>query len=96
MLLLAHNATCIEKYLSSSLDCPTCKRACELSDLRSMSCQAHGVQSTLNEFADPPTLVQQVPKVKTSFARGKGRGALSKHYNTRSTSRNLFQGVVSY
>lgn len=91
-LYIAHcghsfHRTCIEKYLSSSLDCPTCKRACELSDLRSMSIQAHGVQSSLNEFADPPTLVQQVPKVKTSFARG----ALSKHYNTRSTSRNLFQ-----
>lgn len=82
---------CIEKYLSNSSDCPTCKRPCELSDLRSVSTQAQCPQSNPNDSADQSVLTQQIQKPKTSIVRGKGRGALSKPYNTRSTSRNIFQ-----
>ncbi|XP_061400871.1 putative mediator of RNA polymerase II transcription subunit 29, partial [Musca vetustissima] len=66
--------SCIETHMSSSTECPTCKRTCELNDLRDIVVQA-----------------KNAPVFKPSAPRGKGRGAMSKQYNTRSSSRNLFQ-----
>lgn len=65
--------TCIEEHLTTSAECPVCKRPCQLNELRTLLI----VQKTMG-FGKPGN-------------RGKGRGALSKHYNTRSASRNLFQ-----
>lgn len=66
--------SCIETFMSTSAECPTCKRSCQPNDLRDLVIQA-----------------KNVPISKSNTMRGKGRGALSKHYNTRSSVRNLFQ-----
>lgn len=65
---------CIETYLSSTAECPVCKRSCQLSELRT--------------WIIPP---KATTMPRPSNNRGKGRGAMVKHYNTRSASRNLFQ-----
>ncbi|XP_058975871.1 uncharacterized protein LOC131801338 [Musca domestica] len=66
--------SCVEAHMSSSNECPVCKRSCELNELRDIVVQA-----------------KNVPVFKPNAPRGKGRGAMSKQYNTRSSSRNLFQ-----
>ncbi|XP_046810024.1 RING-H2 finger protein ATL5-like [Lucilia cuprina] len=65
---------CIETHLATSSECPTCKRNCQLSELRKLVIQPKG-----------------------TLARSTGtkpRGALARHYQTRSVSRNLTQDNV--
>ncbi|XP_037824418.1 uncharacterized protein LOC119612660 [Lucilia sericata] len=69
----AFHRSCIESHLSTSSECPVCKRACRLCDLRRLVINA-------NAATFRPTI------------KKKGRGAMARTYNTRSTSnRNLFQ-----
>lgn len=65
----AYHRICIENFLSSTSECPVCKRSCQLNELRKLVIKT-----------------KVVPNI-----RGKGRGALASRYNTRSSSRNLFQ-----
>lgn len=65
--------SCIEDYMSTSSQCPTCKRACQLSDMRKLVIS-----------------VTDIPIYKPTAHRGKGRVAISRQYNTRSASQNLF------
>lgn len=64
--------SCIENYLTTTSECPVCKRPCQLNELRSL-------------------LILQKTIAKPTNNKNKGRGAMAKHYNTRSTSRNIFQ-----
>lgn len=64
---------CIEGHLSGSSECPICKRACQLSELRKLS-----------------IVPKSAPPSRPFHNKGRGRGAVSKQYNTRSTTRNLF------
>lgn len=65
---------CIETRLASSSICPTCKRSCELSELRAI------------QITSKPTQVS-----RNTNKKSRGRGAMSRSYNTRSTTRTLFQ-----
>lgn len=83
---------CIENSLSQSAICPTCKRPCELSELRTMPTQAQLASALPNEAdKSAETSSYQNAKQFKPPVRGKGRGAFAKQYNTRSASRNLFQ-----
>lgn len=66
-----YHRNCIENFLTTSSECPTCKRPCALSELKSFNITAKTLTNTQNT------------------ARGKGRGAMAKHYNTRSFSKNV-------
>lgn len=79
---------CIEKHLYSSSECPTCKRPCELSELRNLHTQNENSQISLHEGIDVRSTNQANQKSKNTI-RGRGRGTTAKHYNTRSTIRNL-------
>lgn len=68
----AFHGLCIENHLSTTSECPVCKRSCQLSELRKL-------------------VIPQQTGAITKLTRGRPRGAIAKHYNTRSTSRNLFQ-----
>ncbi|XP_061389388.1 uncharacterized protein LOC133324564 [Musca vetustissima] len=80
---------CIEKHLSNSTTCPTCKRTCELSDLRSINSQGQMLQENQSEVANQTAQNVHGQKPKSKYNSRRGRGALSKHYNTR--SRQLYQ-----
>lgn len=67
---------CIEEYLSSASECPVCKRPCQLSELRSLLI----MQKSASQY-----------RGNSKASRGKGRGAMSKQYSTRSMTRNLSQ-----
>lgn len=76
--------SCIETYLSTSSECAVCKRSCQLNELKS--------------FVIVPVNKPQATRAigsKASTNKHRGRGAMSKYYNTRSTSRNLFSDVPS-
>lgn len=71
--------TCIENSLSQAAECPICHKPCELVDLKKVNIQ---------------NLSKQNPNQKgisNTNVRGKGRGAMSKRYNTRNVTKNLFQ-----
>lgn len=71
----AFHRHCIEEYLSTTSECPVRKRACQLSELRSLVILAKAVIKILSK----------------ANAKGNARGAMAKRYETRSTSRNSFQ-----
>lgn len=79
---------CIEKYLASTSECPTCKRPFELSELRSMNPQNEPLQLLQNESYEVQNTSQEFQRQKSNSYRGKKRGALAKQYNTRSSARN--------
>lgn len=92
---------CIEEHLSNSSECPTCKIHFDLSELRTCNSQSQLVHTQQLPIQDSQTEHNSIPletnknvtqnqKHKNSF-RGKPRGAMAKHYNLRSASRNLFQ-----
>lgn len=68
----AYHRQCIESYLSSSSECPVCKKYCQLSELRKLN------------------IVSNILPLANTNTKSKGRGAVPKPYNTRSTIRNLF------
>lgn len=70
----AFHRECIEAHLATSSECPVCKRACRLCELRRLviNYKAAGFKATV---------------------RSKARGAMARHYNTRSSSHNLFSDV---
>ncbi|XP_059221452.1 uncharacterized protein LOC131996043 [Stomoxys calcitrans] len=65
---------CIESHLSSSGECPVCKRICQ-------------------PVRDKEIATRDTSR-KTNPSRGKGRGAMSHQYNTRSTVRDFFQSHI--
>ncbi|XP_075154291.1 uncharacterized protein LOC142227934 [Haematobia irritans] len=82
---------CMENLLTHSAECPTCKRPCELSELRSMPVSSqltHSLQNESEKTIDATS--HQHTKISKTAYRGKSRGAISKQYNSRS-SKNLFQ-----
>lgn len=73
---------CIEQSLSSSADCPTCKVACQLSDLRNYNTRTSVSNGNVSQTGT-------IKKTGT-FVRGKSRGAMGNRPQTRSSSKNLF------
>lgn len=82
--------TCIENYLPQSAECPTCKRPCELSELRTVSTQNLANPPQIETDKTTETATQTNAKQLKPSVRGKGRGAFSRSNQTRSASRNLF------
>lgn len=79
---------CIENSLGNSSECPVCKRACQMSELRS-----YNLSSTNAISMDTPNISSASknnpnPQVYKPPYKGRGRGG--KVYNTRSNTRNLF------
>lgn len=68
--------TCIETHLSTSAECPVCKRVCNLNELRTYS------------------LAPKPPKASRA-SNFRGRGAVNKHYQTRSVTKNLFPDTLN-
>lgn len=73
--------TCIENYLASSAECPTCKRACELSELRKYVF----LTDTPLDVAGNASM-NAASNAHRPSVRGKPRGGKGFHYNTRSKS----------
>lgn len=89
---------CIENFLSQSSECPTCKRPCELSELRVVNAQVNSTDIINLNSEDNQQLVahslaldsQNLPSGTQKPKRGGYRGAKSRQYNTRSSVRNFF------
>lgn len=79
--------TCIEQTLSSSSECPECKKSCELSDLRKYT----AIPTTVTEISTQT----DSNKKSRPVVRGKPRGAMAYRPHTRSVSRDLFMGNVN-
>lgn len=85
----AFHRSCMEKTPSNSMECPICKRPCELSDFRPLNLPSQDPRTIHNDSADPSTMPLQTSRSETTSSRGRGRGAFAKQYNTRSSSKNL-------
>ncbi|KAI8116720.1 hypothetical protein CVS40_11276 [Lucilia cuprina] len=72
---------CIESSLSHAAKCPECHKPCDLADLKKIIVQ---------NLAKPNLNGNTNPKANQNV-RGKGRGAMSKRYNTRNVTKTLFQ-----
>lgn len=71
--------TCIENSLSQAAECPICHRPCQLVDFKKINLLNLAKQNN----SQKGTI--------NSNVRGKGRGAMSKRYNTRNVTKSLFQ-----
>lgn len=90
----SHNfhRVCVETSMSTSSECPTCKRPCQLSDLRKYIFIGNNTLIQDAASAIGTSNMDDIPSVANApskpTVRSKGRGARA-HYNTR--SRGLFQ-----